>query len=169
MADEDTGPDHLTLWLSDTEAIQLFEAVEPRSATTSARCGRRKRLFDAAKHLHEDDLDPGWDPEDPRSPGLPRPDGRHLGRTRGQVIAARLLCAAGAACLLAGAPVGFAYYDWRVGGAWLVVGAFLALLGLDVDKVTRESRWQARDAQRDWRRLREARTRQRATREAACG
>ena len=40
MADEDNGPDHLTLCLSDTEAIQLFEAVEPRSATTSRRCGR---------------------------------------------------------------------------------------------------------------------------------
>jgi hypothetical protein len=82
---------------------------------------------------------------------------------------ARSIAVLSVGALLVGAPAGWWFYDWRVGVGWIVAGVLGGVLSLDVDRVTRESRWQARDAQRDWRRLREARTRQAATRDVACG
>ncbi len=63
------GSEKLSLWMSDAEAMQLWEAVDAEIGDHVREMRAAKRLFDAAKHAQEDDLDPGWDPEDPRSPG----------------------------------------------------------------------------------------------------
>jgi len=73
------------------------------------------------------------------------------------VIFARTLAGLAAGFLLATSGA-FAVYGWRGGLGCLVCGVVAAVLSLDVDRVTRKARWQARDAQRAAQALRDAQT-----------
>jgi hypothetical protein len=73
------------------------------------------------------------------------------------VIFARTLAGLAAGFLLATSGA-FAVYGWRSGLGCLACGVVAAVLSFDVDRVTRKSRWQARDAQRAAQALRDAQT-----------
>lgn len=74
------------------------------------------------------------------------------------MIAARLFAGLAAGFLLA-ASGAFVAYGWRAGVGCLAAAAVGAVLSHDVDKVTRESRWQLADRQRAAQALRDAQTR----------
>jgi hypothetical protein len=75
------------------------------------------------------------------------------------VIVARVLVALAAGFLVAASGV-FAVYGWQAGVGCLACAAVGAVLGWDIDRVTRESRWQVADRQRAAQALREAQTRE---------
>jgi hypothetical protein len=70
LADEDNGPDRLTLWLTDRDAIALLEAVEAGIGEYVAEMRLHQKLYEASKHRHEDEVDPGegYDLDDPKHP-----------------------------------------------------------------------------------------------------
>lgn len=68
LADEDNGPDRLTLWLTDAEAINLFEAVDAEIGEHVREMRAAKAAFDRQRWVDPPDGD-GYDPEDPKSSG----------------------------------------------------------------------------------------------------
>ena len=66
------GSEKLTLWMSDSDAIQLFEAVEAGIGDHVAQMREAKREFDAGRARFRDEVEPddGYDPDDPKSAGF---------------------------------------------------------------------------------------------------
>jgi hypothetical protein len=66
------GTEKLSLWMSDAEAMQLWEAVEAGIGAHVQDMRAAKWEFDAGRARFRDEIEPddGYDPDDPKSPGF---------------------------------------------------------------------------------------------------